>query len=183
MMVATAGLGWPPQAYPNGLPVMGVFVPARSAAGNGLHGADGNGAASGAAGLGWRVRRRAGASAGAPPRGAVLLGAASTGAALAGARPAGQSGSAPPPPARLREVLSGVSRETLVGGRPTADQRTATRAASAVAPTANQQVPAHGGVPGYPYPDGPVFGVTAPIMATHRATVGNSEDEPGKSED
>ena len=175
MMVATAGLGWPPQAYPNGLPVMGGFVPARPAAGNGLHGADGNGAASGAAGLGWPVRRRVAASS--PP------GAVSPGAALAGAQPADQSASAPPPPARLREVLSGVSRETVVGGRTAAGTRTAPRAAFAVAPTANQQVPAHGGVPGYPYPDGPVSRVTAPIKARPRPTDGNSEDEPGESED
>ncbi len=87
------------------------------------------------------------------------------------------------PPARLREVLSGVSRETVAGHQAAAHAMTAPRAASAAAPTTNQRAPAHGGAVGYPYPDGPVSGVTAPMMAPPRPTDGNSEDEPGESED
>ncbi len=179
MMVATAGLGWPPQAYPNGLPVMGGFVPARPATGNGGHGADGNGTAPGAVGLGW--------PASAASVSAVPVSAVPASAVPASAVPAGQRADSRPPPARLREVLSGVSRETVAGGQAAASAASATtapRAASAGGATAiNRQAPARGGAPGYPYPDGPVSGVTAPMMAAPRPTDGNSEDEPGESED
>src|ERR1700733_10020323 len=109
MMVATAGLGWPPQAYPNGLPVMGGFVPARPATGNDGHGSDGNGAAPGVVGLGWPASA---ASVSAAPVSAVPASAVP-----ASAVPAGQRADSRPPPARLREVLSGVSRETVAGGQ------------------------------------------------------------------
>jgi chromosome partitioning protein len=164
MMVATAGLGWPPQAYPNGLPVMGGFVPARPATGNDGHRSDGNGAAPGVVGLGWPAI--------AVPVSAVPVSAVPASAVPASAVPGGQRADSRPPPARLREVLSGVSRETVAGGQ-----------AAAGAPATNRQAPAHGGAPGYPYPDGPASGVTAPMMAVPRPTDGNSEDEPGESED
>jgi chromosome partitioning protein len=164
MMVATAGLGWPPQAYPNGLPVMGGFVPARPATGNDGHRSDGNGAAPGVVGLGWPAI--------AVPVSAAPVSAVPASAVPASAVPAGQRADSRPPPARLREVLSGVSRETVAGGQ-----------AAASAPAAIRQAPAHGSAPGYPYPDGPVPGVTAPMMAVPRPTDGNSEDEPGESED
>jgi chromosome partitioning protein len=77
MMVATAGLGWPPQAYPNGAAARGSLAPVSK-----------NGARSGGGGLGWPMRRR-----------------------VAGADPV---------PPRLREALSGVSRETVVVGQPPA---------------------------------------------------------------
>src|SRR6185437_4462068 len=129
MMVATAGLGWPPQAYLNGLRVNGGFVPARPANGvqaNGVraNGVRANGPALSGAGLGWPAD--------------VVDGSAAS-ASASGAPP-------PPPPARLREVLSGVSRETVVGGQPPAAEST------------SQQ--SHG-----------------------QQSDGNSEQEPGESED
>ena len=101
----------------------------------------------------------------------------------AGAPPVGQSADGRPPPARLREVLSGVSRETVAATEAAARRHDG--AAGRFRGRARRPIsgPAHGGAAGYPYPDGPVSGVTAPMMAAPRPSDGNSEDEPGESED